>query len=78
MRRQWNWTRRPDRQRRVTGVSAAELERWMTEGRPLQVLDIRDAAAFRAGHLPHALHLPLDRLKQDWKTLDPSLTTVVY
>jgi phage shock protein E len=78
MRRLWNWTRWQDRQRREMGVSAGELERWLTEGRPLQVLDIREAAAFRAGHLPRALHLPLDRLEQDWNLLDPKLMTVVY
>jgi rhodanese-related sulfurtransferase len=55
-----------------------ELSQWLWEGRQVQLLDIRDAAAFREGHLPGAQPLPLDRLEAVLAALDRSRATVVY
>jgi rhodanese-related sulfurtransferase len=70
------WRRR--RQGMTLEVTAAELARWLAEGRALQILDIRDAAAFQAGHLPGARRLPLDRLAEESARLDQGQATVVY
>jgi rhodanese-related sulfurtransferase len=78
MRLGWSWTRGQSRERRIPEVSGEELARWLSQARPVQVLDIRDAAAFQSGHLTGALHLPLDRLEHDWQMLDPGLAAVVY
>ncbi len=67
------------RQRRRTAeLTAPTLERWLTDGRAIQLLDIRDAVAFRQGHLTTARHIPLDRLAQELSTLDRGRATVVY
>ena len=70
------WGRR--RQDRISAVTAAELARWLAEGRVLQLLDIRDAAAFQSGHLPGARPLRPDRLEEELARLDQGLTMVVY
>jgi rhodanese-related sulfurtransferase len=77
MQRLWAWGRYrcPDR---VEELSAPALAAWLAEGKALQLVDIRGDAAFRAGHLPGALHVPLQRLDQMLSALDPSRPTVVY
>ena len=42
------------------------------------VLDVRPAAEFAAGHLPHARSLPLGELKQRLAELPPGLPVVAY
>jgi rhodanese-related sulfurtransferase len=59
-------------------LTAMELQRWLSEGRELQILDIRPAGAFHDQHLPGARHLPLDRLAAESAALDRSRATVVY
>jgi hypothetical protein len=67
------------RSRTEIGVATAPvLARWLAEGRPVQILDIRGRKAFREGHLPGARHLPLDRLEQQLPTVDRGCATVVY
>jgi rhodanese-related sulfurtransferase len=75
------WKRIVDRcQRRshIEEVSAELLKQRLASGQAIQILDIRNAAAFQQGHLPDARHLPLERLLQELASLDPSLPTVVY
>jgi rhodanese-related sulfurtransferase len=64
--------------RRTAELPAETLETWLGEGRAIQLLDIRDAAAFQQGHLPTARHIPLDRLEQGLSTLDRCRATVLY
>jgi rhodanese-related sulfurtransferase len=59
-------------------LSAETLQQWLAERREVQLLDIRDTAAFRQGHLPGARHVPLDRLDRELSRLDRGLATVVY
>jgi rhodanese-related sulfurtransferase len=63
---------------RTPELSAAALRQWLAEGREIQLLDIREAAAFRQGHLPGACHVPLDRLEQELSRLARGRATVVY
>jgi rhodanese-related sulfurtransferase len=77
--RSWmSWMRSCGRRARAPEISAADLARWLAAGQAVQVIDIRDAAAFCAGHLPGAQHLPMDRLEQSLGLLDPGRLTVVY
>jgi rhodanese-related sulfurtransferase len=66
------------RRRRVAEVSGPELAELLAAGQMLQVIDIREEAAFRAGHVPGAHHIPLQSLEQTLTALDPGQPTVVY
>jgi rhodanese-related sulfurtransferase len=70
--------RRAVRRAWTEALYAETLQQWLAERREVQLLDIRDAAAFRQGHLPGARHVPLDRLDQELSRLDRGLATVVY
>ena len=77
MRRLWDWGRLLQR-RKAEEVSGQEVAELLATGNELQIVDIRGESAFRAGHLPGALHVPLQSLEQMLPTLDPSRPTVVY
>lgn len=47
------------RDRGMRSVSADELAQWLTNGPPPMILDVRDARAFRNGHLPMAENTPV-------------------
>ena len=38
-----------------------ELERWMKQGQPVNVVDVRAAEDYAEGHIPAAANLPKDR-----------------
>lgn len=67
-----------DPARRTPEITAAELARWLDEGRSVQLLDLRDASAFDEGHLPGAIRAPADRLRETAVALDRGAATVVY
>jgi hydroxyacylglutathione hydrolase len=55
----------------VEQVSVAELSRMLEEREDLQVLDVRRAAEFNAGHAPRASNTPLSpRLREEATRLD--------
>jgi rhodanese-related sulfurtransferase len=74
----WHCIRGLVGQSRVAELSAADLAHRLADGQAVQLIDIRDAGAFRAGHLPGAHHLPLDRLEQNLGMLERRKLTVVY
>jgi rhodanese-related sulfurtransferase len=63
---------------RVAEVSPEQVRQWLTEGKRVQILDIRDEGAFQEGHLPGARHTPLARLEHVGSALDRAAPTVVY
>ena len=47
-------------------MSAPELQRWLEQGTPLQLVDVREEQELQLARLPHpVLHLPLSR-STDW------------
>jgi rhodanese-related sulfurtransferase len=47
-------------------ISAPELQRWLEQGSPLQLVDVREDQELELARLPHpVLHLPLSR-SADW------------
>ena len=47
-------------------LSAPELQRWLEQGTPLQLVDVREEQELQLARLPHpVLHLPLSR-STDW------------
>jgi glyoxylase-like metal-dependent hydrolase (beta-lactamase superfamily II) len=65
---------------RVSFMSMTELRRRIDQGTPgLVVLDVREAEAYAAGHIPGALHLPRGQieLRVDSVLPDPTLRVLV-
>lgn len=56
-------------------LSAASLQHLLSEGAVL--VDLRDVAAYAAGHISQAKNLPLDRLEVEIKALAPEENTVI-
>jgi len=50
-------------------VRAATLKRWLEEGRPLLVLDIRAAGLYREGHIQGAINIPLEELPERYQEI---------
>lgn len=57
------------------GLSPASLQHLLSEGAVL--VDLRDVAAYAAGHISQAKNLPLDRLEVEIRALAPEENTVI-
>jgi rhodanese-related sulfurtransferase len=53
----------------ITSVKPALLKRWMDEGKPLLILDIRSKEAFREGRIDGAVNIPFSRLEEQYHSL---------
>ena len=57
----------------VTNISMADFyEKYQNEN--LELIDVREAHEFQAGHAPGAKNLPLSTLEQGYKELNPNRT----
>ncbi len=63
--------------RQTKTISMAELEEKRTSGRA-QVLDVRGAVEFEAGHVPNALHIPHTRIGVSIDRLAVDMPLLVY
>jgi glyoxylase-like metal-dependent hydrolase (beta-lactamase superfamily II)/rhodanese-related sulfurtransferase len=66
---------------RISFMSMDELQRRIETGRPgLEILDVREADAFAAGHIPGARHLPRGQLELRIDELfpDPNVRILIY
>ena len=66
---------------RISFMSMAELRRRIDAGEPgLHVLDVREADAYAAGHIPGAVHLPRGQLERriDAMFPDPTVRILAY
>lgn len=61
----------------VRRVGPRELGRWLTEGRALEIVDLRSAEEFAIDHLPGARLIPLEELRQRSGELDRERATVL-
>ncbi len=61
----------------VPQIPVAELRERRRTVPALQIVDVRRAAEFAAGHVPGAVHVPLDRLEGEAARLDPARPTAV-
>ena len=60
----------------IPQITVADLRALLGKG-DLQVVDVRRAGEYAGGHVPGAVHAPLDRLAQESARLDPSRPTAV-
>lgn len=68
----------PDRVRRASRLTAAELDRRRTEIADLQLIDIRNPGEFALGSIDGASSLPVGQLPSRLAELDPAAPTVVF
>ncbi len=61
----------------VKQISAAQLEELLEQGVPLQIVDVREAEEYAAGHIPGALLIPLGELEERMHELCPHTDVVV-
>ncbi|MFZ3080173.1 MAG: rhodanese-like domain-containing protein, partial [Bellilinea sp.] len=54
------------------------LAEWINRGQPLQLVDVRDPIELEISALPDAVNIPLERLNQRFKELDPTKTYVLF
>jgi hydroxyacylglutathione hydrolase len=69
---------RPDLAERSTRLAAVDLAQWRDDEPDLQVVDIRNPGEQEVGIVPGAVRLPLARLLDGYRQLDPAAPTVVY
>ncbi len=61
----------------IPEISARQLEQWLQNGHPFQLLDVRTKRERMSAHLG-GLHIPLDQLPNEISRLDHHTTWVVY
>jgi len=55
--------------RPIQSIKAFMLKRWMDEGKPMLILDIRSKDDFREGHIAGAVSIPFSRLEEQYHHL---------
>jgi hydroxyacylglutathione hydrolase len=69
---------RPDLAERATRLAAADLAAWRDGEPALQIVDVRGPDEQESGVIPGAGRMPLARLLEQHRELDPGASTVVY
>jgi glyoxylase-like metal-dependent hydrolase (beta-lactamase superfamily II)/rhodanese-related sulfurtransferase len=69
---------RPDLAARATRLAAPDLATWRDDEPGLQIVDVRNPAEQDAGVVQGAVSIPLARLLDRHRDLDPTAPTVVY
>ena len=54
---------------RVPEIAAADLRTRLDQREPLQLIDVRSAGEFAAGHIPGAINVPVNQLRSTLPTL---------
>jgi len=62
----------------VPTLTARDLRRELSSSADIQLVDVRTTEEFNQGYISGAVHLPLDRFRQDISRLDSRKKTVVY
>lgn len=59
-------------------ISVMELERYLDEGRPMYLVDLRDAAAYAKGHIMGAVNIPVEKMQERLGELPWGMLIVLY
>lgn len=59
-------------------ISITELEQYMDENRPIEIIDLRNRASFEICHLKGAVNVPYQELEQAQYSLPRNKTLVFY
>jgi adenylyltransferase/sulfurtransferase len=60
----------------VAEIDSAQLAAELAQGRPVQLVDVREADEWRVGRIPGSVHIPLGQLLQRRGELDPQRPVV--
>ena len=55
-----------------------QLERLQQEGKPMTIIDVRKPEAYKAGHVPGAINIPVAKIKNDPPPLPKDHLLVTY
>lgn len=59
-------------------ISVMELEQYLDEGRPMYLVDLRDAAAYARGHILGSVNIPVEELPERLGELPRGMLIVLY
>lgn len=59
-------------------ISPEALQEALLESSPLTVIDVRGTEAFRAGHIPGAVHIPGDEIERSLERIPKDRPVVTY
>ena len=62
----------------ITQLSPTELKKWLDEGKPLTLLDVREDIETKLCKLPSSVHIPMNLLPLRQNELGDELPIVVY
>lgn len=57
-------------------IAAKDIQRRLSEGEDIQILDVRSREEFDENHIPGAVHIPLDELENSIARLDANKALV--
>lgn len=66
------------KERQPTMIRTAEAEKLFKESSQALFVDVRSLKAFRSGHIPGALNIPIDYFEREWSRLPKGKTIVLY
>jgi rhodanese-related sulfurtransferase len=58
-------------------VTIPTLQRFLAEGRQALLIDVRSASEFATGHIPGAIHMPLEQVESRVDDLDANLPIIL-
>ncbi len=60
-------------------VDAAQLKSWLTSGRKLTVVDSRSEAEYQAAHIPGAISIPEEQMREEaWRLPADKTAPIVF
>jgi protein-disulfide isomerase/rhodanese-related sulfurtransferase len=66
------------KKRQPSMIRTPEAEKLFNDGSQTVFVDVRSMKAFRSGHIPGALNLPIGYFEQEWRRLPENKTIVLY
>lgn len=59
-------------------ITATQLNEWLTDGRDIQIIDVREPNEFEIARIPNTKLIPLGQVANRANEIDPTRTTVVH
>lgn len=59
-------------------ISLKQLDGWIKQGKPMQLIDLRDAESYRQGHIMGAVNIPYEELTDYLDQLPKDRPLVCY
>ena len=66
------------KKRKMKTINAQELKRWINEKKHFQLIDVREEAEFKQGHIEGAKLIPMTRVPFQMEQIDKNKPIVLY